>query len=31
MRLVVLPRSALHVKGPYEYNDLALGLLMYMV
>lgn len=31
MRLVVLPLSALHVKGPYEYDDLVLGLLMHMV
>ena len=31
MRLVVLPLSALHAKGPYEYDDLVLGLLMHMV
>jgi hypothetical protein len=31
MRLVVLPLSALHAKGPYEYRDLVLGLLIHMV
>ena len=31
MRLVVLPLSALHAKGPYELQDLILGLLVHMV
>jgi hypothetical protein len=31
MRLVVLPLSALHARGPYELNDLILGLLVHMV
>jgi hypothetical protein len=31
MRLVVLPLSALHAKGPYTYQDLVLGLLVHMV
>ena len=31
MRLVVLRFSALQVKGPFEYDDLVLGLLMHMV
>jgi hypothetical protein len=31
MRLVVLPLSALHARGPYEYRDLAQGLLVHMV
>lgn len=31
MRLVVLPLSALHAKGPYEYRDLVQGLLIHMV
>jgi hypothetical protein len=31
MRLIVLPLSALHAKGPYEYRDLVLGLLVHMV
>ena len=31
MRLVVLPLSALHAKGPYDYRDLVLGLLIHMV
>ena len=31
MRLVVLPLSALHARGPYEYGDLAQGLLVHMV
>ena len=31
MRLVVLPLSALHARGPYELKDLILGLLVHMV
>jgi hypothetical protein len=31
MRLVVLPLSALHARGPYELHDLILGLLVHMV
>jgi len=31
MRLVVLPLSALHARGPYKYRDLVLGLLVHMV
>jgi hypothetical protein len=31
MRLVVLPLSALHARGPYQYRDLVLGLLVHMV
>jgi hypothetical protein len=31
MRLVVLPLSALHSKGPYNLRDLILGLLVHMV
>jgi hypothetical protein len=31
MRLVVLPLSALHAKGPYQLQDLILGLLVHMV
>jgi hypothetical protein len=31
MRLVVLPLSALHAKGPYELKDLLLGLGVHMV
>ncbi len=30
MRLVVLPLSALHAHGPYQYHDLVLGLLVHM-
>jgi len=30
MRLVVLPLSALHSKGPYKHEDLALGLVVHM-
>ena len=30
MRLVVLPLSALHAKGPYQWNDLVLGLIVHM-
>jgi hypothetical protein len=31
MNLVVLPLSALHVRGPYELRDLIMGLLVHMV
>jgi hypothetical protein len=31
MRLIVLPLSALHARGPYTYRDLALGLLVHMI
>jgi hypothetical protein len=31
MRLVVLPLSALHARGPYQYSDLVQGLLVHMV
>ena len=31
MRLVVLPLSALHARGPYELQDLVLGLVVHMV
>jgi hypothetical protein len=31
MRLIVLPLSALHARGPYKLNDLILGLLVHMV
>jgi hypothetical protein len=31
MRLVVLPLSALHAKGPYEQKDILLGLGVHMV
>jgi len=31
MRLVVLPLSALHARGPYELSDLIQGLLVHMV
>jgi Na+/alanine symporter len=31
MRLVVLPLSALHARGPYQLHDLILGLLVHMV
>jgi hypothetical protein len=31
MRLIVLPLSALHARGPYAYRDLALGLLVHMI
>lgn len=31
MRLVVLPLSALHARGPYELQDLILGLAAHMV
>jgi hypothetical protein len=30
MRLIVLPVSALHARGPYEYRDLVQGLLVHM-
>jgi hypothetical protein len=31
MRLIVLPLSALHSKGPYKLHDLILGLAVHMV
>jgi Na+/alanine symporter len=31
MRLVVLPLSALHSRGPYKLDDLILGLVVHMV
>ena len=31
MRLIVLPLSALHARGPYKLHDLILGLLVHMV
>jgi hypothetical protein len=31
MRLVVLPLSALHARGPYQLHDLIQGLLVHMV
>ena len=31
MSLIVLPLSALHVRGPYELHDLILGLAVHMV
>lgn len=31
MRLVVLPLSALHAGGPYEYRDLVQGLVLHMI
>ena len=31
MTLMVLPLSALHARGPYEYRDLVLGLGVHMV
>ena len=31
MRLIVLPLSALHARGPYPYADLVQGLLVHMV
>ncbi len=31
MRLIVLPLSALHASGPYQYRDLVQGLVMHMV
>lgn len=31
MRLIVLPLSALHARGPYERKDLLLGLAVHMV
>src|SRR5580704_3358450 len=31
MRLIVLPLSALHSRGPYKLQDLILGLLVHMV
>jgi len=31
MRLVVLPLSALHARGPYQLKDLILGLVVHMI
>jgi len=31
MRLIVLPLSAMHARGPYQYRDLVLGLVVHMV
>ena len=31
MKLIVLPLSALHARGPYKLHDLILGLLVHMV
>lgn len=31
MRLVVLPLSAMHAMGPYQYHDLVQGLVVHMV
>jgi len=31
MKLVVLPLSALHVRGPYQLHDLLQGLLVHMI
>jgi hypothetical protein len=31
MSLIVLPLSALHATGPYQYRELVLGLLVHMV
>jgi len=31
MRLIVLPLSALHARGPYQLDDLIQGLLVHMV
>jgi hypothetical protein len=31
MRLIVLPFSALHSRGPYQYHDLVLGLVAHMI
>jgi Na+/alanine symporter len=31
MRLIVLPLSALHARGPYRLHDLILGLVVHMV
>ncbi len=31
MRLIVLPISGLHARGPYPYKDLALGLVVHML
>jgi hypothetical protein len=31
MQLVVLPLSALHARGPYQYSALVLGLLVHMI
>ncbi len=31
MRFIVLPLSAMHAMGPYQYHDLVLGLVVHMV
>jgi hypothetical protein len=31
MRLIVLPLSAMHAMGPYQYHDLVLGLIAHVV
>lgn len=31
MNLIVLPLSALHARGPYELQDLILGLIIHMI
>jgi hypothetical protein len=31
MRFIVLPLSAMHSMGPYQYHDLVLGLVVHMV
>jgi uncharacterized membrane protein YagU involved in acid resistance len=31
MRFIVLPLSAMHARGPYQYHDLVLGLVVHMV
>ena len=31
MRFIVLPLSALHARGPYQLNDIILGLVVHMI
>lgn len=31
MRFIVLPLSAMHARGPYQYHDLVLGLVVHML
>ena len=31
MRLILLPLSAMHAMGPYQYHDLVLGMIAHMV
>ncbi len=31
MRFIVLPLSVMHARGPYQYHDLVLGLVVHMV